>query len=170
MDVLLVVVRLAHVVFGAIWVGMVVFTAVFLTPAIQEAGPDGAKVMGALQRRGIMTVLPILAVGTLISGIWLYWRLSGGLQPAYVTSPGGLAFGLGGVASLVAYAIGIAVMRPAMLRAVALGQAAAGAPPEERQRLVAEIQRLRMRGAAAGRWVAGLLFATIAAMAVARYL
>jgi hypothetical protein len=92
------------------------------------------------------------------------------LQPAYVTSPGGLAFGLGGVAALAAYVIGITVMRPAMLRAVALGQAAAGAAPEERERLGAEIQRLRVRGAVMARWVAGLLVATVAAMSVARYL
>lgn len=170
MDLLMIALRLAHVVLGALWVGMVVFTAIFLTPAIQQAGPDGAKVMVALQRRGILTVMPILAFGTLISGIWLYWRASGGFQAGYVTSPGGLAFGLGGVASLAAYALGIAVMRPAMLRAVALAQAAGVATPEEREGRAAEIQRLRARGATAGRWVAALLVGAVAAMGVARYI
>ena len=170
MNLLLVALRLAHVVLGALWVGMIVFTAIFLTPAIQEAGPDGAKVMAALQRRGIMTVLPIFAFGTLISGIWLYWRVSGGFQAGYLTSPAGLAFGLGGVAAVAAYAIGLTVMRPAMLRAVALGQAPVPATPEEGARRAAEIQRLRARGTGAGRWVAELLVAAVAAMAIARYL
>jgi len=170
MNLLLVALRLVHVVLGVLWVGTVVFTAAYLTPAIQDTGPDGAKVMAALQRRGIMTVLPILAFGTLLSGIWLYWRGSAGFQGGYLTSPVGLAFGLGGVASLLAYALGITVMRPAMLRAVALAQAAGAATAEERERRAGEIQRLRARGAAAGRWVAMLLVASVAAMAVARYL
>src|ERR687891_465683 len=49
----LILLRLVHVVFGALWVGMVVFTTFFLAPAVQDTGPDGGKVMAALQRRGI---------------------------------------------------------------------------------------------------------------------
>src|ERR687891_2534230 len=99
----LILLRLVHVVFGALWVGMVVFTTFFLAPAVQDTGPDGGKVMAALQRRGIMTAMPIFALGTLLSGIWLYWRLSGGFQAGYLTSPSGLPFGLGGAAGLLAY-------------------------------------------------------------------
>jgi uncharacterized membrane protein len=166
----LVLLRLVHVVLGAVWVGMAVFTAFFLTPAFQDAAPDGAKVMAALQRRGMMTVMPILALGTLLSGIWLYWRVSGGFQAGYVTSPGGLTFGLGGAAALLAYGIGMTVMRPSMLRAVALSQTLGPTTTSrEREERMAEIQRLRARGAAAGRWVAGLLVAAVAAMAVGRY-
>lgn len=166
----LIVLRLIHVVLGALWVGMMVFTAFFLGPAIQDAGPDGGKVMAALQRRGLMTVTPILALGTLLSGIWLYWRVSGGFQSGYVTSPGGLAFGLGGAAALLAYGIGMIVMRPSMLRVAALAQTLDSATPREREERMAEMQRLRARGAAVSRWVAGLLVAAVAAMAVGRYL
>lgn len=170
MDPLLLLLRLLHVGLGALWVGMAVFTTVFMTPAIQDAGPDGGKVMAALQRRGIMTVLPALAIGTLVSGMWLYWRDSGGLRPEFVTSGVGLAFGLGGLASLVAYGIGIGVLRPSMMRAAALVQGMGGLSEPERQARVAEAQALRARGAAAGQAVAGLLLFALAAMAVARYL
>jgi hypothetical protein len=170
MDPLLLLLRLLHVGLGALWVGMAVFTTVFMTPAIQDAGPDGGKVMAALQRRGIMTVLPALAVGTLVSGMWLYWRDSGGLRPEFVTSGVGLAFGLGGLASLVAYGIGMAVLRPSMMRAAALAQGMGGLSEPERQARLAEAQALRARGAAAGQAVAGLLLFALAAMAVARYL
>jgi hypothetical protein len=169
-NLLVVTLRLVHVVLGVLWVGAVVFTAVYLTPAVREAGPDGAKVMGALQRRGVLTVLPILAIATLLSGIWLYWRDSAGFEVWFITSPGGFAYGVGGVVSIVAYAIGIAVMRPAMLRATTLAQAGSGNSPAEQEQRAAEIQRLRARGAAAGRWVAALLVVAVAAMAVARYL
>ena len=65
MDPLVIVLRLIHVVAGALWVGMVTFVTYFLQPALQEAGPEGGKVMAAVQRRSIMTVMPILAVSTL---------------------------------------------------------------------------------------------------------
>jgi hypothetical protein len=171
MDPLLILLRLLHVGLGALWVGMAVFTTVFMTPAIQDAGADGGKVMAALQRRGIMTVLPALAIGTLISGLWLYWRASGGLGPEFLRSGVGLAFGIGGLASVVAYAIGMTVLRPSMMRAAALAQGMGpGLAEPERQARVAEAQALRARGAAAGRVVSGLLLFTLAAMAVARYL
>ena len=166
---LIIILRLLHIVLGAVWVGMAVFTAFFLSPAFQEAAPDGAKVMAALQRRGMMTVMPILALGTLLSGIWLYWRVSGGFQSGYLTSPGGLAFGLGGATAILAYGIGMTVMRPSMMRAMTLGQTLSSATPAEREQRMAEMQRLRARGAAAGRWVGLLLIAAVAAMAVGRY-
>lgn len=171
MDVLLVVLRLVHVVFGTIWVGMAVFASMFLGPAIQDAGPEGGKVMAALQRRGVMTVLPVLGLGTLISGLWLYWRMSAGLHPGVITSRVGLAFGLGGLAAVLAFALGVAVGRPAMMRAGMLAQAAqAGGSEAERAGLMAEAGRLRARSMAAGRAAAWLLILAAAAMSVARYL
>ncbi len=63
---------------------------------------------------------------------------------------------IGAAAALVAFLLGVVVMRPAMARvAVSTDQA--------------EIQRLRARGAAVGRVVALLLIVAAAAMAVARY-
>ena len=83
----------------------------------------------------------------------------------------GLAFGLGGLAAIVAYTLGMTVMRPSMLKAAELGQSLGPAThADERQRVTAEVQRLRSRAAAAGRVTAYLLFFAVAAMAVARYL
>jgi hypothetical protein len=171
MDWLVVLLRLTHIVLGAVWVGAMTFMAFFLTPAIRDVGPDGGKVMTALQRRKVMVVMPLLAVGTLASGIWLYWRLSGGFQSPSMGSPAGIAFGLGGLASLIAFGLGMAVARPAMARLVALSQTPASAESErEREARMNEIQRLRARGAAISRVVAWLLIAAVAGMAVARYL
>lgn len=171
MDRLMVALRLVHIVFGALWVGMMAFTVVFLTPAIRDAGPDGAKVMAALQRRGIMTVMPILALGTLGSGMWLFSRFSGGAPIAILSTPVGLAFALGGAASLIAFVLGLAAMRPAMTRAAALTDALGSVKTDqERAARTAEIQMLRARSTAVGRLVALLLVFAVGAMAVARYL
>jgi hypothetical protein len=171
MDPLVLVLRFVHVVFGALWVGMMTFGTFFLMPAVQEVGPDGGKVMAAIQRRGLMTFMPILAIGTLISGIWLYLRASAGMAAEFGRSPTGMAFGLGGLAALVAFILGVAVLRPMMMKAMALGQTAAAAPtPADRERVMGEAARLRVRSANVSRLTAYLLFFAVTAMAVARYL
>jgi hypothetical protein len=170
-DPLVIVLRFVHVVFGAIWVGMVVFATFFMMPAVQEAGPDGAKVMAAVQRRGLMTVMPLLALGALISGIWLYVRAGAGMPAEFGRSPVGMAYGLGGLAGIVAWVLGVAVLRPSMMKAMALGQSLGpSTSAEERQRVMGEAQRLRARAAAASRATAYLLLFAVTAMAVARYL
>ncbi len=171
MDPLVIVLRLVHVVGGALWVGMAAFATFYLQPAVQEAGPDGGKVMAGIQRRGLMTVMPTIAVLTLVSGLWLYMRAAGGDHGGFARSGPGMAFGLGGMAAIVAWVTGMFVMRPAMNKAMALAQSLGpSATPEERQRLGGEAQRLRQRAAVAGKAVTHLLFFALAAMAVARYL
>ena len=173
MELLMIVLRLVHVVSGVLWVGMAVFTTIYLAPAVQDAGPEGGKVMAALQRRGVMTVMPLFAIATLLSGIGLYWRVSGGFRGSFVMSGPGLGYGLGGLAAIAAYAVGMTVARPSMLRAAALMQqmASAGdAGTATREATMAEVAQLRARSGAAGRLVVGLLVLAVAAMAVARYL
>lgn len=167
MTALLLALRVVHVVLGAIWVGFVVFTTFYLAPAVKDAGAPGGTVMGALQRRGIMTFLPILAFGTLGSGVWLYGIVSNGFSPAYSQSRIGLTFGIGGVLAILAFITGLAIMRPAMMRSMTLAQSL-GASSTDRDR--AELQRLQARGASAGRAVVVLLLLATVAMSIARYL
>jgi uncharacterized membrane protein len=167
---MMIVLRFTHVFFAALWVGMMVFQTFFLMPALGEAGPDAAKVMGPLMRRRIPLIMIVIALLALVSGVWLFQRLSGGAPGALMRTPMGLAYGLGGAAALIAFLLGITVTRPAMMRSMRLAESLASTPPEERAQRSAEIQRLRARGAAMGRVVASLLLFALAAMAVARYL
>lgn len=169
MDVALVLARLLHIVLGAFWVGALLFNAIFLLPALGDIGPDAAKVGAGLQRRRLMTVMPIVALLTILSGFWLYWRVSGGFASGYMGSPQGQTLGAGAVATLVAWVIGLAVVRPSMNRVGELGQRIAQAAPTEREALLAEVAAARQRSTTSGRWVAGLLTLALAAMAVARY-
>lgn len=170
MELLIVVLRFVHVVGSMLWVGFAVFVPFYLAPAVAESGPDGGKVMAALQRRGIMNVLPVLAVATLVSGFWLYWIRSGGLKAAYVAAPAGIAFGAGGLIALVAFVLGMSVARPSMMRAAALMQSLQSLSPEERPQQMASIAELRARGARFGLVVAVLLLLAATCMAIARYL
>jgi uncharacterized membrane protein len=167
----LIVARLLHVLLGAFWTGTLIFNALFLVPAIGEAGPDGAKVMAGIIRRRFMDLMPVVALLTIVSGLWLYWRVSGGFDHHWMHTPTGLAYGAGGLLAMVAFGVGVGVMRPAMKK---VGGLAAGAAqegdPAKRERILGEVAGLRRRAAAAGRVVAALLAIATALMGVARYL
>src|SRR5258706_10597707 len=160
---LMIVLRFTHVFFGALWVGMMVFQVFFLIPALGQAGPDAGKVMAALMRMRIPIIVTIFALLTLISGFWMFQRLAGGAPDALMATPMGKAFGWGGLAALLAFLIGIFVMRPAMIKSVMLAQS--GDPAHG-----PEIQRLRARGAGGGRGVTVMLLFTLAAETGGRYL
>ena len=164
------VLRLVHVLGGIFWVGSGLFTTFFLLPALGKAGPAAGPVMGALAQRRVYTVLPIVAVLTLLSGARLLWISSGGLSSAWLGTRMGQTFLWSGVVATVAFLVALLLARPAGVRA---GQAAARlatAPEAERGALAAEAERHRRRAAATGLFAMVLLLASAAGMAVARYL
>lgn len=170
MDLLLIILRLVHIGLGAFWVGTMIFNAFFLVPSMLEAGPDGMKVAAGLARRRFLDIMPPVAGLTILSGIGLYWKASVGFQPAYMRSSVGMTYGVGALAALIAFVLGIVIMRPAMLKAAAISQAAASAAPEARVAKLAEAAALRQRGADAGKFIAVLLMVAVAAMAIGRYM
>jgi uncharacterized membrane protein len=169
MDPLQIALRVVHIVGGVFWAGGMLFVTHFLEPAVRDSGPDGAKVMQALQKRRYMDVMPVVAAFTLVSGFWLYFRTFGGAHPGPGASGPALWLGTGGLLALVAFVVGMTLVRPSAVRAGALGVELAQAPPERKDALAAEVARLRRRMRLGGRIVAGLLGLTIICMAVGRY-
>jgi uncharacterized membrane protein len=171
MDTLLILLRIVHVVGGVFWAGAILFVVLFLEPAVREAGPDGAQVMQGLRKRRYLEVVPVTAALTLVSGYWLYWRTFGRLYPGPGASGVEVTLGVGGLASLVAFVIGMSLLRPSALRIGALGaELAQTTAPDRKGSLTEEIGRLRLRMRRSGRWVATLLGIAILCMAVGRYL
>ena len=152
MSLLLIMLRLIHVVGGIVWVGAAVFATLFLSPAMQEAGPDAAKVGAAMARRGMMTFMPLVAIATIVSGIWLYWRDSGGFSGAYMSTPIGMTFGIGGALALLVFVVGSTVGLPSIKRAGALQQSLGSLAPPDRALRLAEIGRLQARSGMIARW------------------
>jgi len=168
---MMVVLRFLHVVLGVYWAGALLFTALYLEPSARDAGPAGGQVMGRLVARGHMTVLPVVALITILTGVELMRRVSGGFDPAWMGSRLGVALSLGGLTAIVGFVIGVAIMRPTMLRVMALSEAAMQTPEgPARDQQLAVVQSLRRRGTLALRVVAVLLFVTVTTMAVARHL
>lgn len=166
----MVVLRIVHILCGVFWAGSLIFMATFLEPSVRAAGPDGAKVMQQIQRRRLLDIMPVIALLTILSGLALLERLSGGFSPEWLRSGMGMSLSLGGLSALVAFVIGVFVMRRAALRAAAAGQAALQLPEgTEREARLAEVQALRRRAAIAGRWVAALLGVAVTGMALSGY-
>ncbi len=171
MDWALVVLRFLHVVLGAYWAGVILFTALYLEPSVRAAGPAGGQVMGQLMARGHLTMLPVVALVTILSGVDLLRRVSGGFDPAFMGSRMGIALSIGALAAIVAFIIGVSIMRPTALKVMALSQAAMQAPEgAARDAQLAAIAPLRQRATATLRAVAVLLAVAVTTMAVARYL
>lgn len=165
------VLRIVHVVGGVFWVGTAVFTAFFLGPALAGSGPAAGAVMAGLQQRRMFTVLPVVALLTIVAGLRLMWIGSAGFAPGYFAAPTGLAFGLGGLAAVIAFLLSLLVMRPAMMRSGRLAASLGGAADEAAHAAIAaELGALRRRGAVSSTVAAVLLVLSAVAMAVARYL
>ncbi len=168
MSALLLVLRLVHIGLGAFWFGAHLFATLFLFPSIEEAGPDGAKVGVGIVRRNYPPMVAMFALLTILSGIWLLYRVSGGFSPAYMETGPGRGYSIGGGSAIIAFLIGLTIVRPSFTKAMKLSQEAAtsGNPGG----VQAEAKRLRARAMKAGLVIDVLLIITIGAMALGRYL
>ena len=165
----LIALRLIHVVGGIIWVGGAFIMAFFIGPALQSAGPAAGPIMGALQKRKFMVILPVIAILTMLSGLRLMQITSGGFSAAYFQSPMGKTYAWAGLAAIVAFALGILVNRPTMMKLGTLQQSMAS-DPVSKDKIAAEVRKLQQRMALAGSLVTALLLMAAIGMAVARYM
>jgi uncharacterized membrane protein len=164
------VLRLVHIIFGIIWVGGGVFVAFFLIPALATNRQVMPQVMEGLQRRGAFILIPTAGLVTILAGVRLLWIDSVGFSDSYMQTGPGRAFSIGGTAAIIALLFQVFVARPAGIRLGAIAaQLAASPPPNERDRLSAEAERLRRRNAIGT--LAAVVFGLVAAsaMAIARY-
>lgn len=171
MPTMTVVLRVIHILSGVYWAGSVFLFSTILQPAVQDLGPDGGKVMVKLFERGYLTILPIAAVLTVGSGVWLLWIASSGFTPEWMGSTTGIVLSTGGTLAIAALAVGLGVMRPSGMRLWAIARELPTITDEgTRNARMAEMQARRIRLGVAGRIVFFLLIAAVLAMASARYL
>ncbi len=107
---------------------------------------------------------------TVLSGAALHWRDSGGLQAAWITSPSGVAFIIGGIAAIASFIGGIVLVGPSVAEQTAVQNELAsrdGVPTEGQRRRLERADRL-MR--LATRIDLPLILLAGLTMAVGRYL
>lgn len=163
--------RLVHIFGGIFWVGSLFFTSFFLVPAIRSSPAVAGQVMAGLQKRRLFTILPIVALLTMASGLRLLSFASAGFAGAYFGTPPGRTFAVSATAAIVAFLLSVLVSRPGFVRVGRLGASLATAADEgARQRITAEMQRLTRRVTIANGLVVVLLVLAAAGMATARYI
>ena len=166
----LVILRLVHILCAVFWAGTLMYLAGFIVPTVKKLGPDGGKFMQQLARTNRLPLVMNLAASlTILAGILLMERVSGGFQSEWFSTQYGMIISLGAGFSIIAYIIGIMVNMPAAIRMGAIGKqvAASGAPPTPEQQQT--LQRLRKNLFTATNYIALLLVLATACMAVAQY-
>lgn len=167
---LFLILRVVHVLLAALWLGMTGFVALFLLPAFLEAGPAAGSVMGALVRRKLHVVMASLGGTVVITGLYLYWRFTGGFDPALSATRAAMVFGTGGIFGIVALIIGGAVVSRNAKKMATLGaRLTSMADGPERAAVAGEMAAARQRTATAGRIVMVLQALALAAMAIGHY-
>lgn len=169
MDAVFIVSRVVHIVAAMIWFGGAIVSAFFLDPTAKALGPAGQSFMDHLiNRRRLGMMFPMVAALTVMSGAVLYWRDSAGLNMTWIASPTGVAFTVGGLAGLAAFAGGAVLIGPsatdqaAVARELAAGNGVATAG--QRERLERADRRLKLAS-----WIdLPLLIVAAPTMALAR--
>ena len=162
--------RAAHILLAALWLGAAFLLSVFVMPAVRDVGPAGGQLMATLHKRKLHAFMGASATLTVLTGLWLYWMFTAGLQEHVMLSRGGLAFGIGGLCGLLAMILGGAIMGRGMSRMTAIGEQMASASEAERASHAQEIAALRDRLSVVGKLILLLMIVALLLMTVGHYL
>ena len=171
MDLILLGLRITHIGSAMIWFGGAVLGTFYFSPIGKALGPAAQPFFDAAEKRGLGILFPAAATLTVVSGLGLYWRDSGGLQLAWITSPSGLAFTAGGLAAIASLIAGFVLIAPSLAEQSAVNNELArsgAAAPDAGQR--ARLDRVERRMDLASRIDFPLIVFAALTMAVGRYL
>ena len=165
---LMIALRVLHIGGGIFWVGSVLFLNLFVLPAFQASGTDGAKMASMLMRGGrIQRVIIHSALLTIITGFLIYGRFIIITDGAWARTVPAMGYGVGAIAAVIAFLLGILINAPAAKRIQQLGADRGGSLTAEQQN---EMARLRDRMSTGSRFVLPLLIIAVISMAISRYL
>ena len=163
--------RVLHVVLAGAWLGAVMLVSLFLGPALQNLGTAGPPVIAALVRRGVPAYIASIGGLTIVTGVYLFWRFTGGFDPAISASRAGMMFSIGALTGLIALILGGSIVGASAKKVAALtGQLASTPEGAARTALVGNMDMLRARMRTFGRIVLVLLLISMVTMALGHYI
>jgi hypothetical protein len=171
MDTYMVVLRIVHILAGVFWVGAAFTTILFIQSTAREVGPPAGPFMMHLAGKKRLIDWVLRAAGlTILAGLLMYWRVSGGFDPDWIASAAGLSLTVGALCAIAAFTLGLTVVKPTIVATLAIGRdvAASGGPPTPEQGV--RLQALQKRSKDVGQVILPLLVVAVAGMAAARYL
>jgi len=170
MDTTMVLLRLIHITCGIFWVGSDLLMLFFVEPAAVALGPTGGAFMQRLTgHTRYAQAMPISSLLTVISGILLLDRVSGGFDREWLSSTSGAVLAFGSLAGILAFFEGMTLVGPTVKRMEKLRQSMAeqGGPPSVEQ--LEQMARLQARSTHAYYLMILLTLLSIVGMSAARY-
>jgi hypothetical protein len=113
-------------------------------------------------------VMTVTSTITIITGVLLIWKLSGGMQYEWMVTTHGLILNAGALLAIIAYFEGLFITRPAVMNLNRLSGEIGTIQPTPAQ--VTQLGVYRKKIAAANNSGALLLAASVIAMSMSRYL
>ncbi|MBI4312129.1 MAG: hypothetical protein HY681_10160 [Chloroflexi bacterium] len=167
MDLLIALLRIAHILSGVVMVGNTIFVALVLGPRLRlVAPPVRGQVMGALGP--VMTPLQgIMAMVVIASGLALVLALRSSVLGQLWTTGWGWAITAGFVATVAGTIAGSFFMSKTMAQLQAAGAAIQGRPPTGEE--AGRMQALQKRAGLLTNVILAMSVIAVVTMAVARY-
>ncbi|MFQ5946814.1 MAG: hypothetical protein ACE5NC_11300 [Anaerolineae bacterium] len=170
MDLYMITLRLIHILAGIFWVGITILFVAFALPWLRKTGRAGDKFILGLSELRLAPAIGTAAVLTVVAGLLMYWRVSAGLNPDWITSRAGLALTAGGVFGILALLTGARVTGPGLDRRIELAreiEAGGGSATPEQQ---TEVDALHDRMRRTMLFDLGLMVLAVLGMAAHRHL
>ena len=159
---LLSILRAAHILAAALWLGAGALLTLYIMPSIRSAGAAGGAVIAESMRRGLGIFMASTAGTTILTGLLLYWIWFGARGASGSFGTGGIMLLIGAVAGLAAAIMGGSILGRASAELAQLATAPAGEATQAR------IAALHERGAAASKIVLTLLVSAMLLMIFSR--
>jgi hypothetical protein len=163
-------IRALHVAVAATWIGSTLFQSMLLMPAVEDAGAAGGRVMDSVHRRGLHIYMMSLGISTVVTGLYLLWRFTGGFDRAVIVTHAGIAFATGGAAGVTAGLIGGGVVGRSAAAVIRVMAAAAGLEDgADKRALISQAVTLKQRIKVGTRFALAMQGTALVLMAVGHY-
>jgi len=169
-NILLIILRIIHIFSGIAWVGWGLFMLLFFVPTMQRLGPDGGKFMqNMLVHTQYALFLPLSAVLTVLSGIWMFIIVSSGFNVNWISQGQGIVLSLGALFGLLAFGHGLFTLRvyTIQMKNIASQILSSEGPPSPE--LVGQLPPLAAKIGINSRISMALVIIAVLGMASARY-
>jgi uncharacterized membrane protein len=158
--------RILHIIAGIIWAGGAITMNLVIGPTIGATGEAGKQFTGHLMTKTIFSRLMAASAGTtVLAGAFLYGVRSNWFSSAWILSGEGIGFGIGALAGIAAFVMGMMTGNTNRMLAM-LGAQIQGKPTAEQLSL---LQALQKRSAFLGPANTVCIFISIFFMASARF-
>jgi uncharacterized membrane protein len=135
--------RTTHIFASMLWIVSAFFYFFFVEPSVKSLGPVAPKFMQEfIEKRRYSIYMSLVSALTILSGVWLYWNSSGGLQFSWIKSGPGIGFTIGAVVSLLVFLMGMLMIKPRAERIGKLGREIGESGNPSNLDKVAEMQKL----------------------------